>query len=103
TNMFSRSLGSAVGVAVLGAVANAVLSHRYAVAPGGLALPTNANGTSAILERGSTAPPAVHEFVRLALSDATHYVLVALAVVAALMVGAVLLMPRRATELSFDQ
>ncbi len=102
TNMFSRSLGSAVGVAVLGAVANAVLSHRYAGAPNGLGLPTNANGTSAILEPGSSAPPAVHEFVRLALSDATHYVLVALAVVAVLMIGAVLLMPRRTSELTFE-
>ena len=44
----------------------------------------------------------MHEFVRLALSDATHYVLVALAVVAVLMIGAVLLMPRRTSELTFD-
>jgi len=102
TNMFSRSLGSAVGVAVLGAVANAVLSHRYANS-GGLQVPANANGTSAILDRGSQAPAAVHDFVRLALSDATHYVFVALAVVAVLMIGAVLLMPRRTTELTFDQ
>jgi len=101
TNMFSRSLGSAVGVAVLGAVANAVLSHRYANS-GGLQVPANANGTSAILEPGSVAPAAVRDFVRLALSDATHYVFVALAVVAVLMIGAVLLMPRRTTELTFD-
>jgi len=77
-----------------------VLSHRYANS-GGLKVPANANGTSAILDRGSQALAAVHDFVRLALSDATHYVFVALAVVAVLMIGAVLLMPRRTSELTF--
>lgn len=40
--------------------------------------------------------------IRLALSDATHYVFLALAVVAVLMAGAVLLMPRSTAELTFD-
>ncbi|MGZ4559966.1 MAG: MFS transporter, partial [Mycobacteriaceae bacterium] len=103
TNMFSRSLGSAVGVAVLGAVANAVLAHRYTSAPDALAgqLPVNSNGTSAVLDGSAESTPALHEFVRVALSDATHYVFLSLAVVAVLMVGAVLLMPRRTRELTF--
>ncbi|MGZ4542267.1 MAG: MFS transporter, partial [Mycobacteriaceae bacterium] len=103
TNMFSRSLGSAVGVAVLGAVANAVLAHRYTSAPDTLAgqLPVNSNGTSAVLDGSAESTPALHEFVRVALSDATHYVFLSLAVVAVLMVGAVLLMPRRTRELTF--
>ena len=103
TNMFSRSLGSAIGVAVLGAVANAVLAHRYASAPAALQeqLPANSDGTSAVLDGSATASPVLREFIRVALSDATHYVFLSMAVVAVLMVAAVLLMPRRTQELTF--
>jgi hypothetical protein len=66
-NLFSRSLGSAIGAAVFGAIANATLAHS----PG-------------------------------ALAAATHHVFVGLAVLAVLLVGALLLMPRRSRQLTFD-
>ncbi|TCO64451.1 MDR family MFS transporter [Actinocrispum wychmicini] len=89
TNMFSRSLGSAVGVAVFGAIANATLADRFAHAPAGVAghLPSNVDATGAY----DGSPVAV--FVRGALYDATHNVFAAMIFVAVLSVVALLLMP----------
>ncbi|WP_029138395.1 MDR family MFS transporter [Nakamurella lactea] len=72
-NVFARSMGSAVGVAVFGAIANASMSVRVG-APGG--------GTAA------DVPVPV-------LAGAIHHVFIAAAVVAVLMVAAVLVMPAR--------
>lgn len=105
TNMFSRSLGSAVGVAVLGAVANATLAHRFANPPAGLGstLPSDVDTTSLVLTSSGDAPQsAAADFVRSALFDATHHVFLGLVLVAVAMVGALLLMPRHADPLVFD-
>jgi EmrB/QacA subfamily drug resistance transporter len=67
TNMFFRSAGSAVGVAVFGAIVNASV------------------GTS-VVEGDGVAPEA--------LAIAVHHVFIGTAVVAAVMLAAVLLMPR---------
>jgi MFS family permease len=80
TNMFSRSIGSAVGVAVFGAIANAAYST-----------------TSSQLGAGSDSVP--HP---VALYDATHRVFVGLVVVAVLLALAVLLVPREVHELDVD-
>jgi EmrB/QacA subfamily drug resistance transporter len=71
TNLFARSIGSALGIAVFGAIANASLSTRI----GG-----HATTAAAI-------PPE-------ALDPALHQVFVGSAVVAALMLVAVAIMPR---------
>jgi EmrB/QacA subfamily drug resistance transporter len=105
TNMFSRSLGSAVGAAVFGAIANATLAARFASPPAELAgrMPGNAD-TSSLLVGGHTGStePAVAEYVRNSLYDATHHVFLALVVVAVLGVAALLLMPRRSEPLTFE-
>jgi MFS family permease len=105
TNMFSRSLGSAVGAAVFGAIANATLAARFASPPAEVAgrMPGNAD-TSSLLVGGHTesTEPAVAEYVRNSLYDATHHVFLALVVVAVLGVGALLLMPRRTEPLTFE-
>ena len=80
TNMFSRSIGSAVGVAVFGAVANAAYGAS----------------SSALGVNGDSVPHPV------ALFEATHRVFVGLVVVAVLLVGAVLLVPRQVHELDVD-
>jgi EmrB/QacA subfamily drug resistance transporter len=104
-NMFSRALGSAVGAALFGAIANATLAHRFAHPPAALAgqVPTNADAGSLILD-ASTDPDrsAAAEYVRGSLFDATHHVFVGLVVLAVLMAGAILLMPRRSARLEFD-
>jgi MFS family permease len=99
TNMFARSVGSAVGVAVFGAVANATLGHRFAEPPAGVdgPLPTTADDAALALDSGGSA--ALRGFVRDALDSATHHVFVGVAVLTVLVVAAVLLMPRRTEPL----
>jgi hypothetical protein len=105
TNMFSRALGSAVGAAVFGAIANATLAARFASPPAEIAgqIPANAD-TSSLLLGGHTrsAQPAVAEYIRTSLYDATHHVFLGLVVLAVLGVGALLLMPRRSDQLTFE-
>jgi MFS family permease len=104
-NMFCRSIGSALGAAIFGAVANASLSHRLANPPAALAstLPHGADAASiAIGGHGPSRTSPAGEFVRHALSAASHDVFVGLAILAVLTVGFLLMMPNRAEELSFD-
>lgn len=101
TNLFSRSLGSAVGAAVFGAIANATLASRFASPPAGVGpLPPSVDATSLVLG-GGHADSAAAVFVRGALADATHYVFLGLLAVAVLSVGALLLMPRKTEQLEF--
>jgi MFS family permease len=104
TNMFARSVGSAVGVAVFGAIANASLAHQFAAPPAGLGgrLPRTADDAAVVLDRASGVTAAVREFVRGALATATHHVFIGVAILAVTMVAAVLLMPRRSAPLEFD-
>ena len=82
TNMFSRSMGSAVGVAVFGAIANAAYAASSGTAP-----PVAGGG-------GHLSPTAVF--------DATHEVFLGLIVVALLLAAAVLVIPRQVHELDID-
>jgi MFS family permease len=104
-NMFSRSLGSAVGAAVFGAIANATLAARFARPPAQVAggLPSNVDTASLVLggHKGS-AQPEVAEYIRSSLYHATHHVFLALVVLAVLGVGALLLMPRHSDQLTFE-
>jgi EmrB/QacA subfamily drug resistance transporter len=103
TNLFCRSLGSAVGVAVLGAIANSTLSHRFADPPPGVAAPKSVDATSLVLTSTGEAPQsAAAAFVRSALYDASHHVFLAMTVLAVLMVAALLVLPRRTEPLVFD-
>ncbi len=105
TNMFARSIGSAVGVAVFGAIANSVLADRFAHPPTALAgtLPHSVDATSLVLGgRHQGVSGAVTAFIRGSLAQATHEVFWALFFVAVGMALAVLLMPRRTVELTFD-
>ncbi|MEA5363044.1 MDR family MFS transporter [Amycolatopsis sp., V23-08] len=101
TNLFSRSLGSAVGAAVFGAIANATLASRFANPPAEVAgkLPPSVDATSLALSGHADDP--VSRFVRGALADATHHVFLGLLVVAAFSVVALLLMPRKTEQLEF--
>jgi EmrB/QacA subfamily drug resistance transporter len=105
TNMFSRSLGSAVGAAVFGAIANSTLAARFASPPAEVAggLPGNVDTTSLVLGGHTRSEhPAVAEYVRSSLFDATHHVFLVLVVLAVLGVGALLLMPRHSEQLTFE-
>ncbi len=100
TNMFARALGSALGAAAFGAVANATLAGRFADAPGSLRgrLPEDVDGTTRALQ--STGPVA--DYARESLHAASHSVFVATAVTTVAVAAAVALMPRRVEPLVFD-
>jgi EmrB/QacA subfamily drug resistance transporter len=99
-NMFSRSLGSATGAAVFGAIANATLASQLAHPPPAAAgqLPHSLDATSLVL--GGHLPSqtaATTAFLRESLQAATHHVFLALVAVAVVAVVALLLMPRKIT------
>jgi EmrB/QacA subfamily drug resistance transporter len=100
TNMFSRSIGSAVGAAVFGAIANTTLSRRFEDAPTELQgrLPSDVDGTTAALAGGGD----VAAFARESLHAATHNVFLATAAAALLVALAVAFVPRRTSPLVFD-
>lgn len=106
TNMFSRSMGSAVGAAVFGAIANGALNSRLAHPPAAVAKALGHNGINAttLVPGGNlyTGDPAVAAFVRDALYAAAHHVFTGLIVVGVFGAAALLLMPRRTQELVFD-
>jgi EmrB/QacA subfamily drug resistance transporter len=104
TNMFARSIGSALGVAVFGAIANASLAARFAHPPAGTKgrLPKSADDAALVLDPHSGVGSSVREFVRAALTTATHHVFIGVAVLAVTMLVAVLLMPRSTTPLEPD-
>jgi EmrB/QacA subfamily drug resistance transporter len=105
TNVFARSIGSAIGVAAFGAIANARLTAAFDSPPRGLGgrLPSSADDAELVLDRHSGASAAMQAFVRAALDDAVHIVFVGLTVLAILTVLAVVLMPVKADELRFDE
>jgi EmrB/QacA subfamily drug resistance transporter len=95
TNLFCRNLGSAVGVAVFGAIANASLADRFADPPDDVAgrLPESSGAEQLLL--GGHAAGAVKSFVQSALFDASHDVFVGVVVTAVALFAVLWLMPRR--------
>ena len=93
-NMFFRSIGSAVGAATFGAIANSTLSGRFRTAPAGLHLGVD----SSTMLKAAGNPGAVGAFVRRSLFDATHNVFLALVAVAVAGVFVLTLMPRKRIE-----
>lgn len=106
TNMFARSMGSAMGAAVFGAIANATIAGHLAHPPAAVAHALGRNGIDATsLVLGGHVPTGdlrVAGFVRDALYAASHHVFVSLLVLSVFIGAAVLLMPRRTTPLTFD-
>ncbi len=104
TALFTRMLGSAIGAAVFGSVANSTLATWFRQAPASIRgrLPS-VNATGEVLGGTATrANDAVAGYVRQGLDLAGHRVFHALAVVAVVGIAAVLTAPRRFTTLRFD-
>jgi EmrB/QacA subfamily drug resistance transporter len=105
TNMFFRSLGSAVGAALFGAIANATLADEFAHPSANLAgaLPQNVDATRLVFAtQGAVTHSPVADFIRTALYQASHNVFLTLVGVAMVMWVAVLVVPRRTEPLVFD-
>jgi EmrB/QacA subfamily drug resistance transporter len=103
-NYFARSIGSALGVAVFGAIANSRLDHLFGSAPARLGshLPSSADDAAVVLDNGSRASDALRVFVRGALADSLHLVFISVACVAVLMLLAVVVMPAKEQPVDVD-
>jgi EmrB/QacA subfamily drug resistance transporter len=104
TNMFARSIGSALGVAVFGALVNSRLTQLFSDPPQGIRgrIPTSADDAEVVLDKASGASPALRAYVRSALNDSLHLVFIGVTAVAVLTVVAVVLMPAKTEPISFD-
>jgi MFS family permease len=103
-NMFTRSVGSAVGVAVFGSIANTTLADRFRHPPAELAgkLPHSVNSATLAFS-GGHRDPAVVAYTRDALYAATHRIFWALVVAAVLGLLTQLLMPKKTEQLVFPE
>lgn len=102
-NMFTRSLGSAVGIAVFGSIANLTLANRFRHPPASLAgrLPHSVDATSLAFSHSGGSNPQIVAYTREALFAASHNVFWALAATAAIGMIMQLLLPRRVKPLVF--
>lgn len=105
TYMFSRSLGSAIGAALFGAIANLTLTARLNHPPTSIAsrLPRGLDTAGIVLGNHTPLPPDVAQYVRNALYDAAHNVFLALVIASALLATAVLVMPGSTQPLVLDK
>jgi EmrB/QacA subfamily drug resistance transporter len=101
-NMFMRSLGSSVGIAVFGSIANTTLADRFKHPPPSLAgkLPHSVD-TASLAFNGHSNDPEVIAFTRHALYAATHRIFWGLVVAAVIGLLLQLLLPRRVQPLVF--
>ncbi|MEN3273663.1 MAG: hypothetical protein V7636_2424 [Actinomycetota bacterium] len=104
-NMFTRSVGSAVGIAVFGSIANTTLANKFAHPPASLAgkLPHTVNSATLAFGGGGRRDPAVVAYTRDALYVATHSIFWALVVAAVLGMLTELLMPKKTEQLVFPE
>ena len=105
SNMFSRTIGSAVGIAIFGSMANSSLANWIAHAPSSMAntLPRSINVASKILGGGRvTLPSNVAAYLRTGLYHATHEVFIGVVVVGVITMIAVAAIPRHLAPLVFE-
>jgi hypothetical protein len=101
--MFTRSLGSAVGVAVFGSIANTTLAERFRHPPARLSgrLPHSVDTATLAFNHSGHRDPAVVAYTRDALYAASHRIFWALVAAAVLGLVTQLMIPRRVHPLVF--
>lgn len=105
SNLFARTVGSAIGIAIFGSVANSSLSRWLKEAPPAVRrlMPNSVNVASSVLGGGKvTLAPRAASYVRSGLYHATHDVFVGVVFVGVIGALAVAAMPRHLTPLEFD-
>jgi hypothetical protein len=105
SNLFSRSVGSAVGIALIGTLANASLCSWIGHPPSSLIghLPTSVNGAVSLLENKVKMAAPTKTFIRRGLFHATHTAFLAVVGSAFLTMLALLAMPKRSIPLIVDE
>jgi len=106
SHMFGRTIGSALGVAIFGSIANSALKGALLNPPAAIAryIPHTVNAASLVLG-GSSAihNPAASAFVRHGVFLASHAVFLSFIAVAAGLLLAIAALPRRVVSLSVDR
>jgi len=105
-NLFSRQLGQALGAAVYGSIANAVLLSKLNGAPSSLAgqLPTTLNDASdALTSKSANLSAAAEAYLRDALYQATHQVFFTLFLISIVSLAIIIMTPRRFERLQFAE
>ena len=102
SNMFMRSLGSSVGIAIFGSIANTTLATKFSHPPPDLVgkLPHSVDTASLAFSKGNHDPRVV-AFTRHALYAASHRIFWALVVAAVIGMMLQLLLPRTVKPLVF--
>ncbi|NMP21723.1 MFS transporter [Sulfobacillus sp. DSM 109850] len=102
-NMFTRQLGSTLGVAVYGTLVNATLAHAFQHPPANVAahLPHNLNAASLALGSIPNLSHDVVGFVDRALNAGIHHVFIGVLAVAACTFLVEWLLPKKAEPLDF--
>lgn len=103
-NIFSRSMGSAIGVAIFGSIANLSIARDLAHPPKGLPgpLPVTADGANRVLV-SAHAGSALMKFVQSALFNATHHVFMAIAIAALASLVALAFIPKKTEKFIFAE
>jgi EmrB/QacA subfamily drug resistance transporter len=104
SNLFARAVGSAVGIAVIGSLANRSLVAWISNPPRNLVgnLPTSVNSAVNLLENNAHLAPQMKTFIGLGLFHATHTAFLAVVASAILTLCALLAMPKKSEPLHFD-
>jgi hypothetical protein len=94
-NMFSRYLGQSLGAAMFGAIFNAAVADRLAHAPASIAgkLPNNVNDVIGALHHAGAAA-AAQAYLRQTIDLATRHLFMGMAVIGALVLVVLLIVPR---------
>jgi hypothetical protein len=104
-NMFSRQLGSTLGVAVYGTLVNAALAFAFLHPPAALAghLPKTLSAASLVLGHVSHLPLGVLQYIKQSLSHGIHRVFVGVLAVAILIFAAEWFLPKKAEPLEQEE
>ncbi|MBW7839660.1 MAG: MFS transporter [Chitinophagaceae bacterium] len=95
SNMFSRYLGQSIGAAILGGIFNMAMGSQLTGAPGTLKsqLPSKVNDVIEVLQSGKASGPA-EDYLRHSFYVSAHHVYIAMAILAALSLLALLMLPK---------
>jgi MFS family permease len=104
SNLFSRSVGSAVGIAVIGTLANRSLARWISHPPTQLVghLPASVNSAVSLLENHAKMAASTRMFITHGLFQATHAAFLAVFMSAGVTALALLAMPKRSVPLKFE-
>lgn len=93
--MFSRYLGQSIGAAILGGIFNMAMGSQLTGAPGTLKsqLPSKVNDVIEVLQSGKASGPA-EDYLRHSFYVSAHHVYIAMAILAALSLLALLMLPK---------